>query len=80
MPRFALPQVIGPKLSAAVGAAQVKNLNGESTWVFSLHGDGELQEGQIWEAAMYAPHHGVDNLIGFVDCNGQQLMVQRMTS
>ena len=34
------------------------------------HGDGELQEGQIWEAAMYAPHHGVDNSISFVDCNG----------
>jgi transketolase len=51
----------------------VKKLNGEATWVFSLHGDGELQEGQIWEAAMYAPHHGVDNLISFVDCNGQQI-------
>jgi len=38
-----------------------------------LHGDGELQEGQIWEAAMYAPHHRVDNLISFVDCNGQQI-------
>lgn len=64
---------LGQGLSAAIGAAQVKKLNGESTWVFSLHGDGELQEGQIWEAAMYAPHHGVDNLISFVDCNGQQI-------
>lgn len=64
---------LGQGLSAAIGAAQTKRLNGESTWVFSLHGDGELQEGQIWEAAMYAPHHGVDNLISFVDCNGQQI-------
>jgi transketolase len=64
---------LGQGLSAAIGAAQVKKLNGEATWVFSLHGDGELQEGQIWEAAMYAPHHGVDNLISFVDCNGQQI-------
>jgi transketolase len=64
---------LGQGLSAAIGAAQTKRLNGEDTWVFSLHGDGELQEGQIWEAAMYAPHHGVDNLISFVDCNGQQI-------
>ncbi|MAI22928.1 MAG: transketolase [Crocinitomicaceae bacterium] len=64
---------LGQGLSAAIGAAQTKSLNGESAWVFSLHGDGELQEGQIWEAAMYAPHHGVDNLISFVDCNGQQI-------
>lgn len=64
---------LGQGLSAAIGAAQTKRLNGESTWVYSLHGDGELQEGQIWEAAMYAPHHGVDNLISFVDCNGQQI-------
>ena len=64
---------LGQGLSAAIGAAQTKRLNGENTWVFSLHGDGELQEGQIWEAAMYAPHHGVDNLISFVDCNGQQI-------
>lgn len=64
---------LGQGLSAAIGAAQSKTMNGESTWVFSLHGDGELQEGQIWEAAMYAPHHRVDNLISFVDCNGQQI-------
>ena len=64
---------LGQGLSAAIGAAQVKKLNDESTSVFSLHGDGELQEGQIWEAAMYAAHHEVDNLISFVDCNGQQI-------
>ena len=52
---------------------QSKALNGDSCWVYSLHGDGELQEGQIWEAAMYAAHHRVDNLISFVDCNGQQI-------
>lgn len=64
---------LGQGLSVALGAAQVKALNGESTWVYSLHGDGELQEGQIWEAAMYAAHHKVDNIISFVDCNGQQI-------
>ena len=64
---------LGQGLSAAIGAAQVKKLNDESTTVFSLHGDGELQEGQIWEAAMYAAHHKVDNLISFVDYNGQQI-------
>jgi transketolase len=64
---------LGQGLSAAIGAAQVKKLNVEDSTVFSLHGDGELQEGQIWEAAMYAAHHKVDNLISFVDCNGQQI-------
>ena len=64
---------LGQGLSVAIGAAQTKKLNGESTYVYSLHGDGELQEGQIWEAAMYAAHHGIDNLISFVDCNGQQI-------
>lgn len=64
---------LGQGLSVAIGAAQTKKLNGESTFVYSLHGDGELQEGQIWEAAMYAAHHGIDNLISFVDCNGQQI-------
>ena len=57
----------------ALGAAQVKKLAGEDTWVYSLHGDGELQEGQIWEAAMYAAHHKIDNILSFVDCNGQQI-------
>ena len=64
---------LGQGLSVALGAAQVKKLNGENTWVYSLHGDGELQEGQIWEAAMYAAHHKVDNILSFVDCNGQQI-------
>ena len=64
---------LGQGLSVALGAAQAKLLNGEDTWVYSLHGDGELQEGQIWEAAMYAAHHRLDNIISFVDCNGQQI-------
>ena len=64
---------LGQGLSVALGAAQVKTLNGEDTWVYSLHGDGELQEGQIWEAAMYAAHHKVDNIVSFIDCNGQQI-------
>jgi transketolase len=64
---------LGQGLSVALGAAQAKLLNGEDTWVYSLHGDGELQEGQIWEAAMYAAHHKLDNIISFVDCNGQQI-------
>ena len=64
---------LGQGLSVALGAAQAKLLNGEDTWVYSLHGDGELQEDQIWEAAMYAAHHKLDNIISFVDCNGQQI-------
>ena len=64
---------LGQGLSVALGAAQTKKLLGEETWVYSLHGDGELQEGQIWEAAMYAAHHKVDNILSFVDCNGQQI-------
>ena len=64
---------LGQGLSVALGAAQTKELLGEDTWVYSLHGDGELQEGQIWEAAMYAAHHKVDNILSFVDCNGQQI-------
>ncbi|RPG80897.1 MAG: transketolase [Crocinitomicaceae bacterium TMED114] len=64
---------LGQGLSVACGAAQAKKLNGEDRWVYSLHGDGELQEGQIWEAAMYAAHHKIDNLISFVDYNGQQI-------
>ena len=65
---------LGQGLSVALGAAQVKKLAGEDTWVYSLHGDGELQEGQIWEAAMYAfAHHRIDNILSFVDCNGQQI-------
>jgi transketolase len=64
---------LGQGLSVAIGAAQAKKLNGDSSRVFTLHGDGELQEGQIWEAAMYAAHHKVDNLISAIDVNGQQI-------
>ena len=64
---------LGQGLSVAIGAAQAKKLNGDRTVVFSLHGDGEIQEGQIWEAAMYAPHNKVDNLISAIDVNGQQI-------
>jgi len=64
---------LGQGLSVAIGAAQAKKLNNDSSLVFTLHGDGELQEGQIWEAAMYAPHNKVDNLIAAIDVNGQQI-------
>lgn len=64
---------LGQGLSVAIGAALTKKLNGDDRWVFSLHGDGELQEGQIWEAAMFAAHNKVDNLIAAVDVNGQQI-------
>ena len=64
---------LGQGLSVAIGAAETKKLNGEDTWVYTLHGDGELQEGQIWEAAMYAAHNKMDNILSFVDCNGQQI-------
>lgn len=64
---------LGQGLSVAIGAALTKKLNKENTLVYSLHGDGELQEGQIWEAAMYAAAKGVDNLISTVDVNGQQI-------
>ncbi|MCU0322921.1 MAG: transketolase [Chitinophagaceae bacterium] len=64
---------LGQGLSVAIGTALTKKLNGDKGLVFSLHGDGELQEGQIWEAAMFAPHHKVDNLIATVDYNGQQI-------
>lgn len=64
---------LGQGLSNAIGAALTKKLNNDKSIVFSLHGDGELQEGQIWEAAMYAAHNKVDNLISCIDCNGQQI-------
>jgi transketolase len=64
---------LGQGLSVAMGAAQAKKLNADQSLVFVLMGDGELQEGQIWEAAMYAAHNGVDNLIGIVDYNGAQI-------
>lgn len=64
---------LGQGMSVAIGAALTKKLNGESNLVFSLHGDGELDEGQIWEAVMFAAHHKVDNLISTIDWNGQQI-------
>jgi transketolase len=64
---------LGQGMSVAIGAAQTKKLNGDDRIVYSLHGDGELQEGQIWEAAMYASAKKVDNLICAVDLNGQQI-------
>ncbi|HUQ96062.1 MAG TPA: transketolase [Chitinophagaceae bacterium] len=64
---------LGQGMSVAIGAALTKKLNNEQNVVFSLHGDGELQEGQNWEAIMFAPAHNVDNLISTVDWNGQQI-------
>lgn len=64
---------LGQGMSVAIGAALTKKLNGDDKLVFSLHGDGELQEGQIWEAAMYAAHNKVDNLIATVDWNSKQI-------
>lgn len=64
---------LGQGMSVAIGAALAKKLNNDQTLVYSLHGDGELQEGQNWEAIMFAPHHKVDNLIVTVDWNGQQI-------
>ena len=64
---------LGQGLSVAIGAAQAKKLNGDKSFVFCLMGDGEQNEGQVWEAAMYAPHHKVDNLIAIIDENGQQI-------
>ncbi len=64
---------LGQGLSVAVGAALTKKLNQDSSIVYTLHGDGELQEGQIWEAAMFASAHKVDNLISTIDYNGRQI-------
>ena len=64
---------LGQGLSVAIGAALAKMLNGDPHLVYTLHGDGELQEGQIWEGAMYAAGKGVDNLIATVDYNGKQI-------
>ena len=64
---------LGQGLSVAIGAALAKKLNGEKNLVYSLHGDGELEEGQNWEAIMYASFNKVDNLISTVDVNGQQI-------
>ena len=64
---------LGQGMSAAIGAALTKKLNKDSNIVFSLHGDGELDEGQIWEALLFAAHHKVDNLVSIVDWNHQQI-------
>src|SRR6478672_7223358 len=64
---------LGQGLSVAIGAALAKKLNKDDRWVFSLHGDGELEEGQNWEAIMFAAAKKVDNLISTVDWNGQQI-------
>ena len=64
---------LGQGLSVAVGAAQAKRLNGDKHLVFVLMGDGEQEEGQIWEAAMYAPAKGVDNLVAIIDYNKKQI-------
>jgi transketolase len=64
---------LGQGMSVAIGAASAKKLNNDQHIVYSLHGDGELDEGQNWEAIMYAAMHKVDNLISTVDRNGQQI-------
>ncbi|MBN8789087.1 MAG: transketolase [Terrimonas sp.] len=64
---------LGQGMSVAIGAALAKKLNNDDRLVYSLHGDGELDEGQNWEAMMFAAHHKVDNLIATVDWNGQQI-------
>lgn len=64
---------LGQGMSVAIGAAETKKLNGDSHTVYSLHGDGELQEGQNWEAIMYAGSKGIDNLISTIDYNKQQI-------
>ncbi|WP_340155996.1 transketolase [uncultured Winogradskyella sp.] len=64
---------LGQGMSVAIGAAQAKNLNNDDHLIYSLHGDGELQEGQNWEAIMYASAKKVDNLISTVDLNQQQI-------
>ncbi|MDT0644842.1 transketolase [Zunongwangia sp. F363] len=64
---------LGQGMSVALGAAQAKKLNGDKHLVYTLHGDGELQEGQNWEAIMYAAGNKVDNIISTIDLNGQQI-------
>lgn len=64
---------LGQGLSVALGTAETKKLNNDSSFVYTLHGDGELQEGQIWEAAMYASAKKIDNLIATIDYNGRQI-------
>ena len=64
---------LGQGLSVAIGAALGKKLDGDKNLVYTLHGDGELQEGQVWEALMYAAHNKVDNLISTIDYNNRQI-------
>lgn len=64
---------LGQGLSVAIGAALAKKLDSDKSIIYTLMGDGELQEGQNWEALMFAPFHKVDNLIASVDYNGQQI-------
>lgn len=64
---------LGQGMSVAIGAAETKKLNNDNHLVYSLHGDGELQEGQNWEAIMYAAANRIDNLIASIDLNGQQI-------
>lgn len=64
---------LGQGLSVAIGSAETKKLNGDKSIVYCLHGDGELQEGQIWEAAIYAAAKKIDNVIATVDYNGRQI-------
>jgi transketolase len=64
---------LGQGMSVAIGAALSKKYNGDDRIVYSLHGDGELQEGQNWEAIMFAAHNKVDNYIATIDVNGQQI-------
>lgn len=64
---------LGQGLSNALGTCQTKKLNGDKSIIYTLHGDGELQEGQIWEAAMYASANKVDNIISTIDYNGRQI-------
>ncbi len=64
---------LGQGLSVAAGAALAKKLDGDKSLVYTLHGDGELQEGQIWEALMFAAHHRIDNLISTIDYNNRQI-------
>ncbi|MEL6140707.1 MAG: transketolase [Bacteroidota bacterium] len=64
---------LGQGVSVAAGLALAKKMNGDDKMVFVLTGDGEQQEGQIWEAALFAPHHKLDNLVVIIDFNGQQI-------
>jgi transketolase len=64
---------LGQGLSVAIGAAQAKKLNQDDHFVYVLMGDGEQQEGQVWEASMYAAHNKMDHIIATIDYNGQQI-------